>query len=279
MVLQVTGWWKLQTKLGHLFFLPFHLGCHLVFEMSTYRCQVCNAVDERKIRRQEDIKMKPRLATTTQAHSDATKKSQQCPEENSTMKRGIQRLKDTEPTPRRQQTITRRTIFEAKKCFQGHAIWVSILSPIWRHRAIKLNHFQCRRLKTIFHDWSCTVILYQPFQWKFKFYWPNQERLFAVVVNQSKQALNATIFIFFVHNHKTASDSGYSASLEEKRLNIGRGYNTFDLYWQWTKNWKWDTRRPWRKLSEGQAGMPSPRWQIYLPIYVVFVGKKRFWEG
>ena len=42
-------------------------------------------------------------------------------------------LDDMEPTPRRQQTMTRRTIFEAKKCFQGHEIWVSILSPIWRH--------------------------------------------------------------------------------------------------------------------------------------------------
>ena len=51
------------------------------------------------------------------------------------------RFEDMEPTPRRQQTMTRRTIFEAKKCFQGHEIWVSILSPIWRHTIgiVKLN--------------------------------------------------------------------------------------------------------------------------------------------
>ena len=42
----------------------------------------------------------------------------------------MRRLEDMEPTPRRQQTMTRRTIFEAKKCFQGHEIWESILSPI-----------------------------------------------------------------------------------------------------------------------------------------------------
>ena len=29
--------------------------------------------------------------------------------------------------------ITRRTIFEGKKCFQGHEMWLSIMSPIWRH--------------------------------------------------------------------------------------------------------------------------------------------------
>ena len=29
--------------------------------------------------------------------------------------------------------ITRRTIFEVKKCFQGHEMWLSIMSPMWRH--------------------------------------------------------------------------------------------------------------------------------------------------
>ena len=31
MVLQDTGWWKLQTKLGYLFFLPFHLMVAILF--------------------------------------------------------------------------------------------------------------------------------------------------------------------------------------------------------------------------------------------------------
>ena len=72
-------------------------------------------------RRHEDIKMTQRLATTTQAHSDATKKSQWCPEENSTMKRGIRRLEDMEPTPEdNRQSFEEQ--FRAKKCFQGHEI-------------------------------------------------------------------------------------------------------------------------------------------------------------
>ena len=113
------------AALGHL----SPCGCNLVFEMSTYRCQVCSAVEEKKTRRHEDLKMTQRLATTTQAHSDATKtESQQCPEENSTTKRGVRRLEHMELTPRRQQTITRRTIFEVKKCFQDH-------DAIFRHRS------------------------------------------------------------------------------------------------------------------------------------------------
>ena len=46
------------------------------------------------------------------------------------------RLEDMEPTVRRQQTITRRTIFEAKQCFQGHEMWLSIMSPIWSHSKV-----------------------------------------------------------------------------------------------------------------------------------------------
>ena len=34
----------------------------------------------------------------------------------------MRRHEDIEPTPRRQQTMTRRTILEAKKCFQDHKI-------------------------------------------------------------------------------------------------------------------------------------------------------------
>ena len=38
------------------------------------------------------------------------------------MKCGMRRLEDMEQTPRRQQTMSRRTIFEAKKCFQDYEI-------------------------------------------------------------------------------------------------------------------------------------------------------------
>ena len=89
--------------------------------------QVCSAVDERHTRRHEDIKMTQRrhkpIATPRRKASGAPKK-------NSTMKRGMWRLEDMKPTPRRQQTMTRRTIFEAKKCFL-RIDFVPDLTPYW----------------------------------------------------------------------------------------------------------------------------------------------------
>ena len=80
---------------------------------------------------------------TTQPRSNRRKglttrlKGQRSPEEDNT----ITRTKDTKT--RRHGTdatkiidnnqITRRTIFEVKKCFQGHEMWLSIMSPMWRH--------------------------------------------------------------------------------------------------------------------------------------------------
>ena len=80
---------------------------------------------------------------TTQPRSNRRKglttrlKGQRSPEEDNT----ITRTKDTKT--RRHGTdatkiidnnqITRRTTFEVKKCFQGHEMWLSIMSPMWRH--------------------------------------------------------------------------------------------------------------------------------------------------
>ena len=80
---------------------------------------------------------------TTQPRSNRRKglttrlKGQRCPEKDNT----ITRTKDA--TTRKRGTdatkiidnnqITRRTIFEVKKCFQGHEMWLSIMSPMWRH--------------------------------------------------------------------------------------------------------------------------------------------------
>ena len=72
-----------------------------------------------------------------------------------------------ESTPRRQQTMTRWTNFEAKKCFQGHEIWVSILSSIWRHRPSGgVNYFLAKRVYILVARAACErrVVLAS---WKF----------------------------------------------------------------------------------------------------------------
>ena len=77
-------------------------------------------------------RLEEKVVTKEKFHD--TKKGQRCPKKTVRWnERGERQLEDMKPTPRRQQTITWRTIFEAKKCLRGHEKWVSILSTIWRH--------------------------------------------------------------------------------------------------------------------------------------------------
>ena len=77
-------------------------------------------------------RLEEKVVTKEKFHD--TKKGQRCPKKTVRWnERGERRLEDMKPTPLRQQTITWRTIFEAKKCLRGHEKWVSILSTIWRH--------------------------------------------------------------------------------------------------------------------------------------------------
>ena len=81
-----------------------------------------------------------REATATSVPGLLCQSSRRRPENVSFLSSLMTRAKDS--TTRRHGTdatkiidnnqITRRTIFEVKKCFQGHEMWLSIMSPMWR---------------------------------------------------------------------------------------------------------------------------------------------------